>query len=326
MPRKPRLDAEGTLHHVMVRGIEGSAIFRDDKDRGHFMSRLEKQAQSTGTIIYAWALIPNHFHLLMRSSIAGISTFMRRLLTGYAVTYNRRHQRCGHLFQNRYKSIICDEDSYMLELVRYIHLNPIRANIVKTLEELENYQWAGHKYLIAKESLAWQGREQVLLYFGKRERAATQKYRQYIAEGLTQGHRPELIGGGLMRSLGIKNKTEFRTEARVLTDTRVLGSGDFVQEVLKRAEKQEMRCIPLSQRMERAEKMIEEQCRKLGISRNMLTGNGKSRNIVNARRVIAATLIQDVGLSSAQTARRVGISSAGICKMMKREAGEFRLI
>ena len=112
MPRGARLDAPGTLHHVIVRGIERRNIVDDDKDREDFVFRLSKLSEETGTAIFAWALLPNHAHILLRSGPAGLSNFMRRLLTGYAAAYNRRHKRYGHLFQNRYKSIICEEDPY----------------------------------------------------------------------------------------------------------------------------------------------------------------------------------------------------------------------
>jgi len=101
MPRQARLDAPGTLHHVMIRGIERSPIFKDDQDREDFISRMGILAQETGTRILAWALMRNHVHLLFFSGPTGISKFMRRLLTGYALRYNRRHRRSGHLFQNR---------------------------------------------------------------------------------------------------------------------------------------------------------------------------------------------------------------------------------
>ena len=130
MPRRARLDAPGTLHHVMVRGIEGRRIVNDAADRKNFVKRIGELSVDTPTAIYAWALMPNHAHILLRSSETGISGFMRRLLTGYAISYNRRHRRCGHLFQNRLKSIVCDEDACFTELARYIHLNPIRAGLV----------------------------------------------------------------------------------------------------------------------------------------------------------------------------------------------------
>jgi REP element-mobilizing transposase RayT len=104
MPRQARLDAPGTLHHVIVRGIEKRKIVDDRADRDNFVSRMGQIASETDTVIYAWALMTNHVHILLRSGQCGLSKFMRRFLTGYAITYNRRHYRHGHLFQNRYPS------------------------------------------------------------------------------------------------------------------------------------------------------------------------------------------------------------------------------
>jgi REP element-mobilizing transposase RayT len=150
MPRKARLDAPGTLHHIIMRGIEKRRIVDDQKDRKNFVSRMGPIASETNTLIYAWALMPNHAHILLRSSHIGLPNYMRRLLTGYAIVYNLRHKRHGHLFQNRYKSIICEEDAYFRELVRYIHLNPLRSGMVKTLGELERYAWCGHGVVMGK--------------------------------------------------------------------------------------------------------------------------------------------------------------------------------
>ena len=127
MPRQPRLDAPGTLHHVMGRGIGGIKIFGNKKDCEDFLERLADLVSNDAIRVYAWALMSTHFHLLARTGNQPLSDSMRKLLTGYAVKFNRRHRRYGHLFQNRYKSIVCDEDIYFRELVRYIHLNPIRT-------------------------------------------------------------------------------------------------------------------------------------------------------------------------------------------------------
>ena len=112
MPRQARLDVPGTLHHVIIRGIEQRQIVDDDKDRRNFVNRLGTLALETNTAIYAWALMTNHAHILLRSGPVGLSKFMKRVLTGYSVFYNRRHRRHGHLFQNRFKSIVVEEDSY----------------------------------------------------------------------------------------------------------------------------------------------------------------------------------------------------------------------
>jgi REP element-mobilizing transposase RayT len=131
-------------HHVMIRGIKRRRIVDDDQDRKGFVSRLGQLSTDTGTSIYVWALLSNHAHILLSSRPPGLAKFMRRFLTGYAVSYNLRHRRHGHFFQNRYKSIVCDGDSYFTELVRYIQLNPLRVSLVVDLRELERYPYCGH--------------------------------------------------------------------------------------------------------------------------------------------------------------------------------------
>ena len=162
MPRQARIDAPGALQHIMCRGIEGRNIFRNDGDRTTFLDRMSPILIDTNTSCFAWALMPNHFHLLLRTGILPIADIMRKLLTGYAVTFNRRYSRKGHLFQNRYKSILCQEESYLLELVRYIHLNPLRGEIVSSLKELDHYPFCGHSVVMGKDKNEWQDTGYVL--------------------------------------------------------------------------------------------------------------------------------------------------------------------
>lgn len=165
MPRQARLDSPGVLHHVMIRGIERTNIFRNDTDRNDFIDRLSSLLPETKTLCYAWAFMPNHAHFLFRSGPSGIAYLMRKLLTGYAVSFNRRHKRTGQLFQNRYKSIICQEEPYFLELVRYIHLNPVRAKIASTLSDLDRYPYSGHSALMGKKERPWQDTDSALGLF-----------------------------------------------------------------------------------------------------------------------------------------------------------------
>jgi hypothetical protein len=127
---------------------------------------------------------------------------MRRLLTDYAQAYNRRQKRRDYLFQNRYKSIVCDEEVYFQELGRYIHLNPFRAGLVSNLKQLDRHPWAGHGVLLEKVKYSWQDADYVFSWFGRKAGQARRVYRRYVAEGTNQGHRPELVGGVLVRSLG----------------------------------------------------------------------------------------------------------------------------
>jgi putative transposase len=130
MPRLARLDAPGVIHHIIIRGIERRKIFRDNRDRENFLERLGNLLEETKTGCYAWAFLQNHAHFLLRTGEVPLATLMRRLLTGYVVSFNRRHKRHGHLLQNRYKSIVCQEETYLQELVRYLHLNLLRAGVV----------------------------------------------------------------------------------------------------------------------------------------------------------------------------------------------------
>jgi REP element-mobilizing transposase RayT len=120
MPRQARIDTSGALHHVICRGIDRQKIFPGRDDYSLFLKRLGDLLLETKTSCFSWALIPSHFHLLLRTGNVPISVLIKRQLTGYVVNFNQRHNRHGHLFQNRYKSILCQEDAYLLELVRYI--------------------------------------------------------------------------------------------------------------------------------------------------------------------------------------------------------------
>ena len=172
MPRKARIDAPGALQHLIIRGIEKKSIFRDDRDRNRFLERLGKLLLTTSTSCYAWVLMPNHVHLLLSTGLMPLATVMKRLLTSYAQYFNRRHTRCGHLFQNRYKSILCEEEPYFLELLRYIHLNPLRGGILTDLDMLKTYQYSGHSTLMGTMSYEWQDQDYVLNCFGKKSSAA----------------------------------------------------------------------------------------------------------------------------------------------------------
>ncbi len=137
--------------------------------------------------------MPNHFHLLVRTGQEPLAGSMRRLMTGYAINFNLRHKRRGHLFQNRYKSIVCQEDLYLLELTCYIHLNPLRAGLVPDLEALGRYPWSGHSALIGQVERDWQALGTIRAYFAERAKEAVRRYKAFVAEGVGQGRRPVLI-------------------------------------------------------------------------------------------------------------------------------------
>ncbi len=137
--------------------------------------RLEDILSGTETMCYAWAIMPNHFHILLRTGPFQISHIMRRLLTRYSIYFNRRHRRYGHLFQNRYKSILCQEEPCFQELVRYIHLNPLRADLVNGIGALDKYPYSGHSALMGKIKNEWQDTKYVLGWFGKGDQTGPQQ-------------------------------------------------------------------------------------------------------------------------------------------------------
>jgi putative transposase len=230
MPRHARLDIPGLLQHVMVRGIERRKIFLDETDRSLFVGRLSALLEETNTDCFAWALLPNHFHLLLRPNRIELKQFMRRLLTGYAITFNHRHKRAGHVFQNRYKSIVCEEETYLLELIRYIHLNPLRARLVPDPIKLNEYPWCGHSVLMGKNEMPGQVVQEVLARFGETLKKSRLSYHLFITNGVGQGKRDEFVGGGLQRSR--KGQIEPPAEMKIF-DERVLGSSNFIEQLRK---------------------------------------------------------------------------------------------
>jgi putative transposase len=320
MPRQARLDVPGSLHHIMVRGIDKSKIFRDDEDKTRFLERLGQTVDEGKSSVYAWALMDNHVHILFKSGTYGISTVMRRLLTWYAQYFNRRHRRTGHLFENRYKSILCDEDNYLIALIRYIHLNPVRAKIVETVEQLDRYPWSGHKSLIGKTNHAWMDVERVLSEFGSKRRKAKNEYRAFMQEGLGQGRLPELTGGGLIRSKGGWSQvlSARRNDSKDEFDERILGSSDFVNTILKEAEEKAKHQLKFRRSGKTLAGIIQEECKKEGTTPAELKGGGRRRRISGLRAKIAKRGLEELGLPFAEIARHVGVNTSSIRKAVLR--------
>ncbi|MGD9032787.1 MAG: transposase [Desulfobacteraceae bacterium] len=323
MPRQARLDSPGTLHHVIVRGIEKKAIVSDRYDRTDFVKRMGELAHETGTPIYAWSLLRNHAHILLKSGPLGLSKYMRRFLTGYAITYNIRHKRHGHLFQNRYKSIVCDEDAYFQELVRYIHLNPLRAKMVKDMSALDRYSWCGHGVILGRKTREWQDRNYVLAWFGTKESEAKRAYREYVKEGIEQGRREDLVGGGLIRTLGGWSQVlSLRgSKEKVLSDERILGSGEFVERILEETENEVKYQVSINERRIKTERKIQEICRKEGISKEELQGGSRRGRISRIRAHLAIELTERYGLSLAEAGRQLGVSTSAISRIFMRNRG-----
>ena len=325
MPRQPRLDAPGALHHVMGRGIERTTIFRADRDREDFLNRLADLCLDGNLHVYAWCLLSNHFHLLVRTGRQPISGSMRKLLTGYVVNFNLRHKRHGHLFQNRYKSIICEDDPYLLELTRYIHLNPLRAGMVGDVGGLSKYRWAGHSAIMGRVKRDWQDIETVLGYFGK-GRKAVEKYEQYVEQGISLGKRPELVGGGLIRSLGGWSQVLSlrRKGTKVAFDERVLGGDDFIERLLSEAEEREKETLRISRKVPDLLTLAKGIMEGEGIEETELRSGTRKREVVRVRRMFCQLAIGKMGYPGAKVARYLGVTTSSVNRLaVSEEAGNL---
>ena len=255
-----------------------------------------------------------------------ISHVMRKLLTGYAVTFNKRHRRHGHLFQNRYKSILCEEETYLRELVRYIHLNPLRAGIVKDLGELASYPYCGHSVLLGKKKHAWQDRDYVLGYFGKTEKEAMRRYVGFVSKGVEEGRRPDLVGGGLLRTVGgWKGLKDLRDSGeKVRADERVLGGSDFVERVLRESALEWEKKSILKQRGVDLSRLLQKVASHFGVDFEDLKSGSKVSSVSKARSVLCYLGVRKLGIASAKISRELGISPSGVSRAIVRAQRELQ--
>ena len=316
MPRHARLDAPGTFHHVIGRGIAGSKIFKSRKDREDFLRRMAQLCECRAHTVYAWALMDTHFHLLIRTGNESISWSMRKLLTGYVVSFNRRHRRYGHLFQNRYKSIICEEDPYLLELTRYIHLNPLRGGIVKDMNELDVHPWTGHAVIMGRQERPWQDRNTILAYFGKTEGKAKAGYRHFVEQGISMGRRGDLTvrsAGGWAEVASMRQRSE-----RIPSDERILGSGTFVETILHEAEERMKEALGFKTGILTFATLATLVSEKEGIEISALLSGSRKRPVAKARRIFCQIAVKKFRYTGASVARYLGVTTS----LVNRMAGE----
>jgi hypothetical protein len=224
------------------------------------------------------------------------------------------------LFQNRYKSIVCDEDAYFKELVRYIHLNPLRAGLVDTITQLDRYRWSGHGVIMGNIKNDWQNCDYVLKYFGSKEGLARKTYRSYVIKAIDEGRRPELVGGGLIRSMGGWSavKAMRRLGDRELSDDRILGSGEFVERVIKEAEAKIRYQLPVKKDDQKLDEYIAQMCESKNVSIEELKTGSRRREVSRVRAQVATGLVKRHGIPLAEVARRVGVSTSAISKIINR--------
>jgi len=302
MPRAARLDCPDLLQHVIFRGVDRCDIFRDDADRLRFLQNLSRLLVSLGVECLAWSLMTNHVHLLLRPRKSRLAPFMRRFLTGYAIYFNRRHQRAGHLFQNRYKSIVCEEDAYLLELVRYIHLNPLRAGMVADLDALDHYAWSGHGAILGNGSLEGQEVGTVLALFAKDRNEAIRHYRQFVADGVSQGKRGDLTSSGRREAVDAD-----------AYDQRILGSGAFV-EALRTHPDLAPELLPAVDIRE----LIVRTCRRFDVVPEDLLRRTRTPGVAEARSVVGYLCVHRLERSGVEVGALLGLSRSGVTMAARR--------
>lgn len=216
MARKPRIHYPGALYHVMLRGNGGMDIFGDDRDRYRFFLFLNEGIERFGYRVYAYCLMDNHIHLAVQVSEQPLSRAMQNLSFRYTRWVNWRNKRTGHLFQGRYKAILVEAEEYLLQLIAYLHLNPVRAGMV---EDPLAYRWSSHRAYMGQELLPCLSSDPILARFSKKPAPARKQFSEFVVGQAGLGHRKEFHG------IGSK-------------DSRIIGEDNFLQEVLQQADQQ----------------------------------------------------------------------------------------
>jgi len=209
MTRKPRVHFPGAFYHVIARGNGGQKIFRDKQDYKSYLSFLKEYKARFHFVLYAYTLMPNHLHLLLEMSETPLSRLMQILQFRYTRNYNIKYKKWGHLFQGRYKAIVCEKDSYFLELSAYLHLNPVRAGLV---ERPHQYPWSSYRFYVREGKNTLVDGDFLLTQFSHNKKRARSAYGRFVGSRISQGHREDFYE---------------------LRDQRFLGTQEFVEDVCR---------------------------------------------------------------------------------------------
>jgi REP element-mobilizing transposase RayT len=262
MARKPRIHYPGAFYHVILRGNSGRDIFFSKKDRTKFYLLLQEGTERFEHRIHAFCLMTNHVHLVVQVGVIPLSKIMQNVTFRYTRYINIRKKQIGHLFQGRYKAILVDADNYLLELVRYIHNNPVRAQLTETADQ---YTFSSHQAYLGKNKLPWLTTDFVLTQFSKQKKRALKLYSDFIMKGSQEDHRQEFYRG--------------------LHEGRILGDERFSEKVLAKAAEKYSKKLLL-------EDVVEAVCFFYNITIDILAEPGKERPASEAR-AIASLLVQE---------------------------------
>jgi REP element-mobilizing transposase RayT len=287
MARKPRIHLPGGLYHVIFRGNGGQDIFLTDADYCRLLLLLQEGTFRFGYRVHAFCLMPNHIHLALQAGEIPLSRGMQNLSFRYTRWLNWREKRTGHLFQGRYKAVLVDGDSYLLELVRYIHLNPVRAGVVARPEE---YPWSGHRAYLGTDTLPWLTTDWTLAQFGASTGKARAAYLAFVLDGLGEGHRPEFHGA----------------EA----DSRFLGDDSFMDKCLSGSGGMPRRLTP--------QQIIDKVCHTYEIGLSLLKSKSQQRIASEARAAAGWLARESIGATLSDIARLVNRDVGSISSSVRR--------
>jgi len=290
--RKPRIEIEGGLYHIITRGNNRQLIFGSDDDYLKMLVLLAERKAKLPFFLYAYCLMPNHIHLLVERRQDSISRVMHGLLTAYSQYHNRKFRKSGHLLQGRYKAILCQTDQYLAELVRYIHLNPLRARIVRKPEE---FQYSSHRVYLGMEAEGLVDAEPVLRYFGATKKLARERFRLFVRGGMTAGHQDEFYRAEEGRILG--------TEEFVAATKQRVGeiSRGARPQIRKQGSKLDSKAL-----MKAVEKVTK-------LKRVEICSATKTRSIVLAKEALIL-IGRELGASNADMARLIGLDGSVVSR------------
>ena len=262
MARKPRIHYPGAFYHVILRGNAGNLIFFTDQDRYRFFFLLQEGIEKYAHRIHAYCLMNNHIHLIIQVGQIPLSRIMQNVSFRYTRYINKRKKQWGHLFQGRYKALLIDVDNYLLELVRYIHNNPVRAGIVVTPEK---YTWSSHNVYIGETTVPWLTTQSVLIQFHNKKKQAIGLFIDFVLKKKNEGHREEFHHGTI--------------------DGRILGEENFGDSVFTHLPKEKVCKVTIDQ-------IIQVVCEQFGIQQKELYSSGRHRKITEPRSV-AAVIVRE---------------------------------
>ena len=286
MARKPRLHFSDAFYHVMLRGNGGQVIFRADEDRNRFYLLLQEGVHRFGHQIHAFCLMNNHIHLVIQVANIPLSKIVQNFSFRYTRWVNKKQKSVGHLFQGRYRAILIDADSYLLSLTRYVHLNPVKAGLVK---DPVQYPWCSHSAYLGLEKIPWLTTEQVLCQFSSRVLVAQKHYQRFICENM--------------------NATNQYEEINIASDKRILGDELFTEKVTQQ------HSVILKTSLDEIFKVV---CQVYGLTEKDLSAPGQTRTRSQARALIGLIACETGSGSLTAVAQRIRRDVATLSTGVKR--------